>query len=415
MKNMINVETDALRIRSVRLSGIIWLLYLIVILFVDSMLLPTTAFASFFSLFYLPNVIYVLLFLGLGYWSWAQRHLGKAFMSVLIFINLVLPMLTNTVIRPYLPLAPTLIPEGMALRMVPILGVTLTLAAWQYRWKDVALFSAVISILRALYFLVTIGVDNPDFYPNLLGTIMFPFSFFTIGMFIYMLFNQLRVSQQELRQTNTKLQHYASTLEQLATTRERNHIARELHDTLAHTLSALSVQLESMKAYWDVDPVVARGMLETSLQVTRSGLEETRRVLKAVRASPLEDLGLRLAILQLAQETANRGNLALKIDIPERLSPLPPDVEHCLFRICQEAVANVFYHANATCLHISLDQTAETTTLKIIDDGIGFELKASKQPGHFGLVGMQERADLSGGHLTVESHLGRGTTIQLSL
>ena len=156
-------------------------------------------------------------------------------------------------------------------------------------------------------------------------------------------------------------------------------------------------------------------MLNTSLQVTRSGLEETRRVLKAVRASPLEDLGLRLAILQLAQETANRGNLALKINIPEPLLPLAPDVEHCIFRICQEAVANVLYHANATCLHICLEQTPETTLVKIIDDGIGFEPKLSKQPGHFGLVGMKERADLSGGRLTVESHIGRGTTIQLTL
>src|SRR5688572_19444880 len=120
MKNMINVDTDGLRTRSVHVSGILWLLYLGVILFVDSLLLPDTAFRSFFSLFYLPNLFYVLLFLGLGYWSWAQRHLGRAFMSLLIFINLVLPMLTNTLIRAYLPLAPTLIPEGMALRMVPI-------------------------------------------------------------------------------------------------------------------------------------------------------------------------------------------------------------------------------------------------------------------------------------------------------
>jgi hypothetical protein len=207
MKNMFNVDADVLRIRSIRVSGMVWLLYLIVILFVDSMLLPGPAFVAFFCLFYLPNRIYVLLFLGLAYWSWPQRHLGQAFMSVLIFINLVLPMLTNTVIRPYLPLAPTLISEGMAIRMVPILGGTLTLAAWQYRWKDVALFCAAISILRIAYLVVTIGIGDPEFYPNLLGTIMFPFSFFTIGMFIYMLFNQLRVSQQELRLTNTKLQH----------------------------------------------------------------------------------------------------------------------------------------------------------------------------------------------------------------
>ena len=73
---------------------------------------------------------------------------------------------------------------------------------------------------------------------------------------------------------------------QLATSRERNRLARELHDTLAHTLSGLSVQLETIKAYWDVDSQMARSSLDKSLEVAHSGLEETRRALKALRASP---------------------------------------------------------------------------------------------------------------------------------
>ena len=78
--------------------------------------------------------------------------------------------------------------------------------------------------------------------------------------------------RQSLADANTKLVHYAATLERLTITRERNRLARELHDTLAHTLSAVAVELEAVSALWDVDPTQARAMLTQSLTVTRTGL-----------------------------------------------------------------------------------------------------------------------------------------------
>jgi signal transduction histidine kinase len=88
--------------------------------------------------------------------------------------------------------------------------------------------------------------------------------FLAVGFSVTYLVGTLRNNQHSLENANVRLTHYASTLEQLATSRERNRLARELHDTLAHTLSGLAVQLETARAYWDVDPQAARAMLDKS-------------------------------------------------------------------------------------------------------------------------------------------------------
>src|SRR4029078_5838718 len=108
-------------------------------------------------------------------------------------------------------------------------------------------------------------------------------------------------------EANAKLVDYASTNEQLAVTRERNRVARDMHDTLAHTLSAVSVQLEAADSVWDSQPQQAHELLQKSLASARAGLGETRRAVRALRASPLDDLGLGLALRDLAESTADRA------------------------------------------------------------------------------------------------------------
>ena len=169
--------------------------------------------------------------------------------------------------------------------------------------------------------------------------------FLAVGFSISYLMTRLRRQQQSLETANVRLTHYASTLEQLATTRERNRLARELHDTLAHTLSGLSVQLETVKAYWEVNPAMARSSLYKPLATAHSGLEETQRALKALRASPLDDLGLSMAIRNMATEAAERAHLHLDITAADKTPALAPDVEQCVYRVAQEAIANVVNHA----------------------------------------------------------------------
>jgi signal transduction histidine kinase len=211
------------------------------------------------------------------------------------------------------------------------------------------------------------------------------------------------------------LTHYSSTLEDLTISRERNRMARELHDTLAHTLSALSVQLETVKAYWDVDPAAAQQTLDKSLAATRSGLQETRRALKSLRASPLDDLGLALALRKMAEEAAARASLKLDLSLPEQLPALSSDVEQCVYRVAQEAIANAAHHANAQTLIVQVLVNAPQVSLLVRDDGLGFNVEQGETSRHFGLPGMRERAQLVGGQLTIDSQPGQGTAIQLTI
>lgn len=97
----------------------------------------------------------------------------------------------------------------------------------------------------------------------------------------------------------------------------------------------------------------------------------------------------------------------------EPLPTLPPNIEHCLYRVAQEAVNNATQHARAAHLSLRLGYEAQRLTLVVQDDGCGFDMWQSSQPGHYGLLGMQERATLAGGQLQISSLPGSGTIVQL--
>jgi signal transduction histidine kinase len=175
------------------------------------------------------------------------------------------------------------------------------------------------------------------------------------------------------------------------------------------------VQLEAVDSAWDLQPERGRELLAKALAQTRSGLTETRRALQALRASPLEDLGLALAVRNLAESTAKRGALALALTIDEDLEPLPPELEQQIYRIAQEALTNVLKHAGARRLGVQFTRSDGRLTLLIRDDGRGFETANGHINGHYGLHGMRERADLIGATLTVQSAIQHGTAVRLTL
>lgn len=403
-------KSDVAPIQLLRIAAALWIGYLIARAITDRIILRGP---SFVPLYYALNGLYALCFLGMAYWAWAQRMLRKAFLPLMMLLAVVPPTATTHLILPSLVRGPTLMVEGMMMRVLPILFVGLVLTVWQYGWKAVLLFCTGNALLNLSFPLLFARANSRQFEASFLATMIQTISFLTIGYFISQLMSRLQSQQKSLSEANTRLAHYASTLEQLTISRERNRIARELHDTLAHTLSGLSVQLETVKAYWSVDLAAAFTMLEKSLGATRHGLEETRRALKALRATPLDDLGLALAITEMAHEAAVRGNLALDLALPAHLVPLSSEIEHCIYRVAQEAVTNVLHHANAKHLCVHLQQINGCLMLKVRDDGQGF--KRAERPDHFGLTGMQERANLVGGILTIDSQPGLGTTISLAI
>jgi two-component system NarL family sensor kinase len=194
---------------------------------------------------------------------------------------------------------------------------------------------------------------------------------------------------------------------------ERNRLAREIHDTIAQDLSAIAFQLEAAEALLDapVDPERVRRAVAAALDLTRKGLDETRRSVLDLRAAPLEGRTLAAALADLASEK----NVIFEASAP---SPkLPAAVELGLYRIAQEAVQNALRHAEASRIAIRLETSPERVRLSIEDDGKGFMIGEGAPSSRFGLVGVRERARLLGGGFQLESSPGAGTrvTVEVSL
>jgi two-component system NarL family sensor kinase len=206
----------------------------------------------------------------------------------------------------------------------------------------------------------------------------------------------------------------------LATIEERNRLAREIHDTLAQGLAAITLQLETADLLATSRPERAHEAILRALALARENLEEARRSVIDLRAAPLQDRTLPEALAALVQETA-----AKDIDIEYRSIPssdfpvLPPRLEAGVYRIAQEALSNVYKHARAQHISLTLSIEEDELCLYVQDDGCGFNPDEVTQfsssgglnGGHFGLTGMSERVKLLGGTLCISSEPGAGTCI----
>jgi signal transduction histidine kinase len=363
-------------------------------------------------LFYAANGLVAFIFLIFAHSDGIQKELGRAFYPTLLLTISTAPIFINVFITPRFPNGPLANAEGMALRQLPVLFVALVLVAWEYELSHVILFSIATTALElGLIYFISINSRNISVF--LFIAIIRTISFIAVGVFISLLVAQLREQRESLREANANLTHYASTLEQLTVSRERNRLARELHDTLAHSLTAISVSLEAAKAYFDIDSNKTRDLIERSLDATHLSVDETRRALKALRSSSLEDMGLGLAIQRTAESAAARFHLNLMLDLKNPMPSLSPDVEQAIYRIAQEAIENIISHSHAKNFKVHLESDRHTTLI-IQDDGVGFDLTA-KVTGHFGVVGMHERAELAGGKLLIESENGKGTKVVLTI
>ncbi|MBI5352987.1 MAG: sensor histidine kinase [Chloroflexi bacterium] len=364
-------------------------------------------------IFYAASGLVALIFLVFAHWDWIQKKLGSSFYLLMMLTISAAPIIINVLIAPRFPQGPLANAEGMALRQLPVLFVALALVAWEYELSQVIFFSVATTTLELglIYFST---IDSRSIYVFLFIAIIRTISFIAVGVFISLLVTQLRQQRESLREANTNLTHYASTLEQLTVSRERNRLARELHDTLAHSLTAISVSLEAAKAYFDIDSNKTRDLIDKSLESTHVGVDETRRALKALRSSSLEDMGLGLAIQRAAESAAARFKLNLTLDLKNPMPSLSPDVEQTIYRIAQECIENITNHSRANNFSVSLQSNGQFT-LTIQDDGIGFDMKTDVSSGHFGLVGMRERAELAGGKLKIESEKGKGTKVVLTI
>jgi signal transduction histidine kinase len=195
---------------------------------------------------------------------------------------------------------------------------------------------------------------------------------------------------------------------------ERKRLARELHDETGQLFSAMRMEVAALQQLAGADAVAIR----MDALVT-AGLSSLRRVTAALRPSLLDDLGLLSAIRSLVAQVSSEGRVRATLDAPESLPPISRERELALFRAAQEGITNVFRHAAATLLQVTLRVTDSGVTLLIDDDGVGPPSKADllrrERGGHLGLVGMRERIVALGGNVCLESSPNGGSRLSVTL
>ncbi len=363
-----------------------------------------------------PMLLESSLLLLLLAWPWPRQKLGKRFLPLALLIASAGPVSEHalTVALRVANGANRLQSGADAWMLIVVLFVPLVLTAWQYGFQRALLYTTGIGLLE-LVIAVPLAFIGPRWITTFGLVLAQSILFVVAGYLIARLVAAQRVQRDELARANAQIKQYATTIERLTVSHERNRMARELHDTLAHTLSAVAVQLEAAEALWDQNPGAARRAMNEAQKLTHNGLQETRRALHDLRAKPLEDLGLALAVRQLAEQGSKRAGLALTAQIDPRLGTLPPEIEQSVYRVAEEAITNVVRHANAHALAVDLHRANGSVILAVRDDGRGFDSSGPRETGHYGLSGMQERAGLCGGVLDVASQPGRGTTVRLTV
>ncbi len=207
-----------------------------------------------------------------------------------------------------------------------------------------------------------------------------------------------RKAHTELALANRKLSEYAAQATELATVKERNRLARELHDSLGHYLTVIHVQLQAAESQLGRDADRARQALATAMRLTHDGLEDVRRSVAALRASPMDRGSLSDAIATLVSELLSSG-IEARLSVHGVPRPLSPAVELALFRAAQEALTNVHKHARARHAEVTLDYGPGSVSLRVADDGRGAPVDHGLG---FGLLGVRERVALVGGELTIK-------------
>jgi len=203
----------------------------------------------------------------------------------------------------------------------------------------------------------------------------------------------------------------------LAQEEERNRLARELHDDTIQAVIALKQRVQlARKSVMDQN---GKQVLKELEMLAEQTIENLRRLTRALRPMYLEDLGLVTALEMLAREISQGNPLSVEFQKNGEERRLSSEVELSLYRIAQEALNNVVKHSRATHADLSIRYTDSELTLVITDNGNGFVAPASPTEfapnGHFGLLGIHERADLIGARLEIESTPGRGTRVRLVL
>lgn len=217
--------------------------------------------------------------------------------------------------------------------------------------------------------------------------------------------NHLQFLMRELKDKTRKL-------EEISVLEERNRIAREIHDTLGHTLTGAIIQLEVAKKLVYIDQKKAVESIEQTQHITRSGFSDVKRAIKALRPVMLEDNTLKDALELLFERTQNDFQYSIdhNIQLPDSISD---DVKECVYRIIQELITNSIRHGNANALELSIEYQYNVLLINSNDNGIG----CKEINEGYGLTGIRERVNLLDGqvHFSSKENEGFSSVIYIPL
>jgi signal transduction histidine kinase len=296
-----------------------------------------------------------------------------------------------------------------SLILLPLVGhaVVLVAPAWQR------------SITLAIVSAYTISVY---LYAKDVNVVINSLPVFLAGAVFIMVFTQMAVNEEkarnqveqlvvELEKANQNLRGYAVQAEELAIAKERNRLAREIHDGLGHYLTAIHMQIQAARALVSKSNIQADTTLHKAQNLTQEALDDVRQSVASLRAAPGQDKPLQESLKQMPLDCLD-GTIKWSFSLLGTPRPLSPQAHLTLYRAAQEGLNNVRKHAQASRVDLCLDfMDPDNTRLRIQDDGIGTE----SMEGGFGLLGMQERAHLLGGDVQLESGKGQGFRLEVVL
>ncbi len=237
-----------------------------------------------------------------------------------------------------------------------------------------------------------------------------------------LLIKQLGTTNQEQARLIEELQSAKKDLElardregELATLRERERLARELHDTLGHQLVTFTVQLEAAQRLLAVDPARAAAMLVEMQKLSRSSMDDLRRALDNLRGSSFGDRPLAAALQTLCADAGQRLTMSVECQVAAGADALPSAVAEVVWRVAQESLMNVGRHAQARKARVDLSLLPKEVSLRVSDDGVGLPPGAEAKPGHYGLRGLRERVEGLGGTFTLATPPEGGTVVEARL
>lgn len=288
----------------------------------------------------------------------------------------------------------------------------------------------------------TLGRNRITVFGVILYTLLAFLSIFTVGnleilrqtvifllvsvlfaaFFAFAFYRQIEAREQaqnllkELEEAHQQLAEYALEVEKLTLSNERQRMARELHDTLAQGLAGLILQLEAANIHIEQKHTdKTQEILQQALTRARGTLVDARRAIADLRIELFDPQSLGEGITREVERFRNATGIPceMTLNLPERITD---EVSEHIFRTITEGLGNIARHAQASQAAVEFSGDNHQFIVRIWDDGIGFDPEAEiTRSGHYGLLGIRERARLAGGVLTIESSPGKGTQIHLSL